>query len=42
MTRGEPAVNGWLRTKALQHQVKRLSATKVLMDADGVIVVRRR
>lgn len=32
---GEKAVNDWLRTKALQHQSKRLSATKVLVDADG-------
>jgi GNAT superfamily N-acetyltransferase len=34
---GESAVNDWLRTKAVQHQAKRLSATKVLLDADGNI-----
>ena len=34
---GEPAVDDWLKTKALQHQQKHLSATKVLLDADGNI-----
>lgn len=34
---GQPEVNAWLRTKALQHQDKRLSATKVLLDPDSVI-----
>lgn len=34
---GERAVNDWLRTKALQHQAKRLSATKVLVDSEGSI-----
>jgi GNAT superfamily N-acetyltransferase len=34
---GERAVNDWLRTKAVQHQAKRLSATKVLVDAAGGI-----
>jgi GNAT superfamily N-acetyltransferase len=29
---GQPVVNDWLRTKALQHQAKRLSVTKVLLD----------
>lgn len=32
---GQGAVNEWLRTKALQHQEKRLSATKVLLDGRG-------
>ena len=34
---GQPAVNAWLRSKALQHQDKRLSATKVLLDPDSSI-----
>lgn len=32
---GQEAVTEWLRTKALQHQEKRLSATKVLLDGRG-------
>ncbi|MEX0702087.1 MAG: GNAT family N-acetyltransferase [Planctomycetales bacterium] len=31
---GETPVDDWLRTKALQHQEKRLSATKVLLDSN--------
>ena len=34
---GQREVNDWLYTKALQHQDKRLSATKVLLDQDGAI-----
>lgn len=34
---GEPAVDDWLATKALQNQDKRLSATKVLLDPVGVV-----
>jgi GNAT superfamily N-acetyltransferase len=34
---GQTDVNDWLRTKALQHQDKRLSATKVLLDHSDVI-----
>ena len=34
---GEPAVDDWLRTKALQHQEKHLSATKVLLDPSGAV-----
>ena len=34
---GQGDVNDWLRTKALQNQEKRLSATKVLMDQEGDI-----
>lgn len=34
---GEGVVNHWLRTKALQHQEKRLSVTKVLVDGNGAI-----
>lgn len=34
---GQTEVNHWLRTKALQHQEKRLSATKVLLDQAGGI-----
>ena len=30
---GEPHVDEWLKTKALQHQSKHLSVTKVLLDA---------
>lgn len=32
---GVPAVDDWLATKALQHQDKHLSATKVLVDVSG-------
>ena len=35
---GEEAVENWLATKALQHQDKHLSATKVLLDDEGAIV----
>jgi GNAT superfamily N-acetyltransferase len=34
---GEEAVTHWLRTKALQHQEKHLSATKVLVNPDWAI-----
>ena len=34
---GETPVDRWLATKALQHQVKQLSATKVLIDELGEI-----
>jgi GNAT superfamily N-acetyltransferase len=34
---GQSDVNGWLRTRALQNQEKRLSATKVLIDSEGGI-----
>lgn len=34
---GQADVNDWLRTKALQHQEKRLSATKVLIDGRNEI-----
>jgi GNAT superfamily N-acetyltransferase len=34
---GELAVDDWLTTKALQHQKKRLSVTKVLIDQPGTI-----
>ena len=34
---GEASVEEWLRAKAFQHQKKHLSATKVLLDADGAI-----
>lgn len=34
---GEPAVNDWLKTKALQQQQKHLSTTSVLLDYSGVI-----
>ena len=34
---GEPAVNDWLHALALQHQSKRLSITKVLLDSHGAI-----
>ncbi len=34
---GEPAVEDWLRTKALQQQEKHLSATKVLVEAQSGI-----
>lgn len=32
---GQELVNDWLRTKALQHQEKRLSVTKALVDSAG-------
>jgi GNAT superfamily N-acetyltransferase len=34
---GQPKVDDWLRSKALQQQDKHLSATKVLLDAEGKI-----
>ncbi len=34
---GEAAVDSWLATKALQHQTKHLSVTKILLDATGAI-----
>ena len=34
---GEPAVDDWLATKALQNQEKHLSVTKVLLDEAGAI-----
>lgn len=34
---GEPLVNDWLKTKALQHQSKHLSTTKVLLDGENGI-----
>jgi GNAT superfamily N-acetyltransferase len=34
---GQPLVDDWLRTKALQNQEKRLSVTKVLVDSAGAI-----
>jgi GNAT superfamily N-acetyltransferase len=34
---GEAAVDAWLATKALQHQAKRLSITKVLLDLSGAV-----
>lgn len=34
---GQNEVNEWLRTKALQHQDKRLSVTKALIDPQGAI-----
>jgi GNAT superfamily N-acetyltransferase len=34
---GEAAVDEWLASKALQHQQKHLSVTRVLIDADGQI-----
>ncbi len=34
---GQDQVNDWLRAKALQHQKKRLSATKALLDPSGAI-----
>lgn len=34
---GETKVDDWLATKALQHQVKHLSVTKVLVDQTGAI-----
>jgi GNAT superfamily N-acetyltransferase len=35
---GEEEIDDWLAAKALQHQEKHLSATKVLLDEEGVIV----
>jgi GNAT superfamily N-acetyltransferase len=35
---GQPLVNDWLRTKALQQQEKHLSVTKVLLDTTGSIL----
>jgi len=34
---GEPAVDAWLKTQALQNQQKRLSSTRVLLSADNQI-----
>jgi GNAT superfamily N-acetyltransferase len=34
---GDPKVDQWLATKALQHQEKHLSVTKVLLDDSGAI-----
>jgi GNAT superfamily N-acetyltransferase len=34
---GQSEVKDWLQTKALQHQDKRLSASKVLIDRDGAV-----
>jgi GNAT superfamily N-acetyltransferase len=34
---GEHQINDWLRTKAIQHQEKRLSVTKALLDPQGLI-----
>ncbi|MFM8286232.1 MAG: GNAT family N-acetyltransferase [Planctomycetaceae bacterium] len=34
---GQPEVNHWLHTKALQHQAKRLSATRVLVDPNRAV-----
>src|SRR5439155_6279373 len=34
---GEERVDDWLATKALQHQEKHLSVTRVLLDEAGVI-----
>jgi hypothetical protein len=35
---GQDEVDGWLKTKALQHQEKHLSATKILLNDSGAIV----
>lgn len=35
---GQSAVDDWLKTKALQHQEKHLSVTKVLLDQAGSIL----
>ena len=35
---GQDEVDDWLKTKALQHQDKHLSATRVLLNDSGVIV----
>jgi len=34
---GQPEVNDWLRTKALQHQTKHLSVTRALVDPQGSV-----
>ncbi|MDB5348331.1 MAG: hypothetical protein JWP89_6708 [Schlesneria sp.] len=34
---GQGLVNDWVRTKALQHQEKRLSVTKVLIDSTDLL-----
>lgn len=34
---GEEKIDDWLATKALQHQAKRLSVTRVLLDEKGAI-----
>ena len=34
---GQSEVNDWLHTKALQHQDKRLSATRILLDREGAV-----
>jgi len=34
---GQPDVDNWLKTQALQHQGKHLSATKALLDDEGAI-----
>ena len=34
---GQSEVNDWLHTKAVQHQDKRLSATRVLIDQDRAV-----
>ena len=34
---GEADVDDWLKTKALQHQQKHLSVTKVLRDSDAIV-----
>jgi GNAT superfamily N-acetyltransferase len=34
---GEPTVDDWLATKALQNQEKHLSVTKILLDSAGAI-----
>jgi GNAT superfamily N-acetyltransferase len=34
---GDDNVDNWLATNALQHQEKHLSATKVLLDEEGII-----
>jgi GNAT superfamily N-acetyltransferase len=34
---GQPEVDVWLKTKALQHQEKHLSVTKMLIDGSGMI-----
>lgn len=36
-TSGQVQVDDWLATKALQHQEKHLSATKVLLDSGGAM-----
>lgn len=34
---GQSTVDDWFKTKALQHQIKHLSSTKVLVTAEGAI-----